>query len=91
MFIKKEFIKPDKIEFREYQINIANSSYKKNSLVVLPTGLGKTVIALLLIAKELKNNKDKILFLAPTKPLVMQHRNFLIKYLTIDDKYITIL
>ena len=90
MFIKKEFIKPDKIEFREYQISIANSSYNKNSLVVLPTGLGKTIIALLLIAKELKNNKDKILFLAPTKPLVMQHRNFLIKYLTIDDKYITI-
>ena len=88
MFIKNQFIKPDSVEKREYQINIAESASKKNTLVVLPTGLGKTLIALFLIAKELEKKNSKILFLAPTKPLVFQHAHFLNDFLTIDDKSI---
>ncbi len=85
MFIEKDFIKSNSIERREFQIKIADSSLKKNTLVVVPTGLGKTVIALILIAEKLKQkNKDKILFLAPTKPLVTQHKKFLDTYLTIE-------
>ena len=85
MYINLEYIKPESVEFREYQINIATSVEKENSLIVLPTGLGKTVIALLLIAKMLKRNDKKILFLAPTKPLVMQHASFLKDFLTISQ------
>ena len=85
MNIKHSFIKTNSIEFRKYQINIADSSSKKNTLVVLPTGLGKTIIALILVAKKLRKEKDKILFLAPTKPLVTQHAQFLKQFLTIDD------
>ena len=88
MNIKHEFIKPDSIEQREYQINIANSAIKKNTLIVLPTGLGKTIIALIVIAEELKKQNNKILFLAPTKPLVIQHTNFLKEFLTIDKENI---
>jgi len=45
-----------------------------NTLCVIPTGLGKTSIAALVAAERLsKNMKGKILFLAPTKPLVSQH------------------
>jgi len=40
---------------------------------VLPTGLGKTIIALMLSIHSLKDSR-KVLFLAPTKPLVEQHR-----------------
>ena len=90
MYIKHEFIKPDSVERREYQINIAESAAQANTLAVLPTGLGKTVIALMLIAKELKKENDKILFLAPTKPLVTQHAQFLRQFLTIDDESIVI-
>ena len=85
MFINHEFIKPNSLEQRQYQINIAKSAEKSSTLVVLPTGLGKTIIALLVIAKELKNKNNKILFLSPTKPLVNQHTIFLKKFLETDD------
>ncbi len=39
--------------------------------------MGKTVVALIVIAKVLKAKKGKVLFLAPTKPLVEQHAKFL--------------
>lgn len=85
VFIQHEFIEPNAVEFREYQINIAASAGKKNTLVVLPTGLGKTIIALYLIAKKLKKKNKKILFLAPTKPLVNQHAQTLQNLLTIPE------
>lgn len=57
---------------RKYQKEIAESVLRKgNSLIVLPTGLGKTLIGIL-IADALKD-KGSVLFLAPTKPLVNQH------------------
>lgn len=90
MKVKHELIKPETVEHREYQINIAKSAAKNNTLVVLPTGLGKTVIALILIAEKLKKEEDKILFLAPTKPLVVQHAQFLKEFLTIDKESIVI-
>ena len=84
VYIHHDFIKPNSVERREYQYNIANSAANANTLVVLPTGMGKTIIALLVIAKELKKN-NKILFLAPTKPLVNQHAQSLTNLLTLDD------
>ena len=91
MYVKKEFLKKNTIELREYQIKIAESVIKKNTLLVLPTGLGKTIIALLLIIEKLKNDKSgKILFLAPTKPLVNQHLTFIHKFLTINEEQSTI-
>ena len=58
---------------RIYQQHIVDNVMKKgSSLIVLPTGLGKTIIALMIIDKILEK-KGKVLFLAPTKPLVEQH------------------
>lgn len=91
MFVKKDFIKSDALERREYQINIASQSEDQSTLVVLPTGMGKTVVALLLIAHHLKKNKDKkIVFLAPTKPLASQHFRFLKRFLEFDEQKITL-
>mgnify|MGYP001101284414 CR=1 FL=1 len=57
---------------REYQKNIANSVLTRgSSLVVLPTGMGKTLLALLVADKILQTSS--VLFLAPTRPLVEQH------------------
>ena len=91
-YISYPNIKSNKIEYRKYQINLAESSYKENTLLVLPTGLGKTIIALILISKIIKNTKkdEKILFLAPTKPLVLQHSKFLKDALTINSELITV-
>ena len=55
---------------RLYQETIFATTVKKNTLVVLPTGLGKTAIALMLTTQRLKQYpQSKIIFLAPTKPL----------------------
>jgi Fanconi anemia group M protein len=63
----------DKLQLRLYQQAILNSALNKNTLVVLPTGLGKTHIAIALTA--LKINEGKVLIMAPTLPLVNQHKN----------------
>ena len=73
------------MERREYQYNIAQSAAEANTLVVLPTGMGKTIIALLVIATELTKKDNNILFLSPTKPLVNQHAQFLTNILTLED------
>ncbi len=63
-----------KLKPREYQAKILETATQKNTLVVLPTGVGKTLIALLLAVERLKEHPGKkILMLAPTKPLVEQH------------------
>ena len=58
---------------RLYQETILHSCLQKNTLVVLPTGLGKTKIAIMTIAKRHKDYPStKSLFLTPTKPLATQ-------------------
>jgi Fanconi anemia group M protein len=71
------------IEPRDYQKNIFETAKKSNTLVVLPTGVGKTLVALML-AVERKNlfPMSRILFLAPTRPLVEQHFEYFKKHLT---------
>jgi ERCC4-related helicase len=67
-------IRPDVLEERAYQTSIAESAVRKNTLVVLPTGLGKTAIALRVAAEFLLREPTRsILLMAPTKPLVAQH------------------
>jgi len=62
------------IEPRDYQKAICETCREKNCLVVLPTGLGKTLIALMLTIERMKKFPgDKVLFLAPTRPLCEQH------------------
>lgn len=61
---------------REYQQKIFETAKDANTLVVLPTGLGKTLIALMLSVHRKKLYPlSKILILAPTKPLIEQHYN----------------
>jgi len=74
MFFKHPLLKEEKVEYREYQDVIAQRILERgNTLVVLPTGLGKTIIELLVSVAILENNECKVLILAPTKPLVNQH------------------
>jgi len=70
---------------RLYQETILSTCVEKNTLVVIPTGMGKTVIALLLSEFRLRSfPKSKILFLAPTRPLVEQHLETFKKHFAID-------
>jgi len=48
---------------REYQKKILETCIEKNCLVVLPTGLGKTLIALMLTIERMKKFPgEKVLF-----------------------------
>ncbi|MBD3361744.1 DEAD/DEAH box helicase, partial [Candidatus Woesearchaeota archaeon] len=61
-------------EPRLYQETILHTCVEKNTLVVLPTGMGKTAVAMMLAFQRLKQfPNSKIIFLAPTKPLAEQH------------------
>jgi len=73
-------------EPRLYQQTILATAVKKNTLVVLPTGLGKTNIAVLLASNRLTNYPgSKILILAPTRPLCDQHVSSMQKNLEIEE------
>lgn len=80
----------ESIEFRAYQKNIADSAYTKNTLVILPTALGKTVIAILVSAHALYNHRHKrVLVIAPTRPLVIQHMKSFFSVLKISQDQLT--
>ncbi|RMY69117.1 hypothetical protein D0864_11185 [Hortaea werneckii] len=58
---------------RDYQYNIVSRSLFHNTLVALPTGLGKTFIAATIMLNYYRWTADaQIIFMAPTKPLIAQ-------------------
>ena len=74
-WIEHKYINKNTIEGRRYQQNLAMSVLKKgNTMIIAPTAMGKTVVAALISAERLKNYENsKILILAPSKPLTLQH------------------
>jgi len=89
-FITHWLIKPNAIEQRLYQLNLAAAALKQSTLVVLPTGLGKTIVALIVIANRLHKMSGKVIILSPTKPLVEQHASFLKKFMTLPPDEIVV-
>ena len=58
---------------RAYQENILKTCKKNNTLVCLPTGTGKTKVAILLAVERLNEvDGSKVLVCSPTKPLTNQ-------------------
>ena len=73
------------IETRTYQEMLFAESANQNSLIVLPTGLGKTIVMLYLVAYFIDKLPDKkILVATPTRPLVNQIAKTFKNHLTID-------
>lgn len=63
-----------KIQPRDYQKKIFETCQKESCLVVLPTGTGKTLLAVMLAIERFKKYPlKKVLMLAPTRPLIEQH------------------
>ena len=90
-WIDHPLIKPEKIESRLYQQILAAGVLKKgNSMIVAPTALGKTIIAVLVAAERIQKIKNsKILILAPSKPLVVQHEESFRAFLNVTVTSIT--
>lgn len=91
-YVTHALIKPDLVEQRLYQLALASFALERSSLVVLPTGLGKTIVALMVMAARLKGQKatehSKVLLLSPTKPLVDQHVKFFKNALNLPEEQV---
>lgn len=75
--MKLKGIKP-----RAYQENIFETASKHNCLVVLPTGIGKSLIGVMLAMHRLeKYPESKVLILAPTRPLAVQWFSYFKKHM----------
>ena len=89
-YVDHPLLTPSFIERRLYQLQLAGTARNGNTLVCLPTGLGKTTVSLLVTAERLHEIGGKSLFLAPTKPLVEQQAEFYRDALTIPDDEIVV-
>ena len=75
------------VERRTYQERVAENALRGNTLVSIPTGLGKSLIAALVAAKRLEQYPEKrVVILAPTRPLVEQHYRTFKRLLRIDPQ-----
>ncbi len=80
------------LEPREYQNSIAETAKSENTLVVLPTGMGKTLISLLVAIDRLeKIPESKIMILSPTRPLSDQHKKTFESFTDIPENEIVLL
>jgi len=85
-------VRAEEFEAREYQLAISEKAVRGNTLVVLPTALGKTVIAALVASHFLYNYSDrKVLVMAPTRPLTLQHRNTFLRLLRLRPEDVQVL
>lgn len=89
-FVNHNLIVEESIEKREYQDYLFEEAKDKSSLVVLPTGTGKTIVSLRITAERILENGGTSLLLAPTKPLVEQHYDTYMELLDIMDDEIVI-
>ncbi len=90
-YISHPLIKKNSIESRLYQQVLAGDVLKKgNTMVVAPTALGKTIVAILVAADRLQKVKNsKVLILSPSKPLAIQHEDSFKEFLTLPCSSIT--
>jgi Fanconi anemia group M protein len=85
-YIVHTMVRDGVIEDRDYQRRFVEKALEANTLAVLPTALGKTVIAELVAAELLHRYPGcRILFMAPTKPLALQHRESVLKHLKLGE------
>lgn len=90
-YVEHELLEPEVIEQRDYQTDIAKIAADHDTLVCLPTGLGKTTVSLLVTADRLAADAGgRSLLLAPTKPLVEQHADLYRAALTIPDEDVVV-
>ncbi|XP_072314496.1 Fanconi anemia group M protein [Eucyclogobius newberryi] len=84
----KVWIYPTNLPIREYQLKISEASLFQNTLVCLPTGLGKTFIAAVVMYNFYRwYPSGKIVFMAPTKPLVAQQIEACYKVMGIPQEH----
>lgn len=89
-YVNGRYLETDVVEDRKYQSILVENALQESTLVALPTGTGKTPVALRIAARRLNNPGGKVLLLAPTQPLVEQHATFFREALAIPEHEIKI-
>lgn len=78
----------DGVEARAYQMRALRSALSSSTLMVMPTGFGKTAVEWMAMAEALRLERGKILLIAPTTGLVDQQRRMATEMLAIDAESI---
>jgi Fanconi anemia group M protein len=90
-YVVHPMVRDGVIEDRDYQRGFVEKALEANTLAVLPTALGKTVIAELVAAELLHRHPgSRILFMAPTRPLALQHRESVLKHLRLREDEVAV-
>ena len=74
-----------KLSLRPHQETCLRHAKERNTIVSLPTGEGKTLIATRLIEHYLKQYPNKrVIFLVPTRPLVEQQSRYCVDHCLVN-------
>ncbi len=91
-FMEHPLLKNDSLQSRIYQETILSKAVNSNLLCVLPTGLGKTPIAIVVAVYRIEKFPDsRVMILAPTKPLVEQHMKSFIETVDLPEEEFVLL
>ena len=71
--IRHDLLVEGTIEARAYQLSALDHCLSASTLLVLPTGMGKTPIEVMVLAERLRDPGGRGIMLAPTNALVNQH------------------
>ena len=83
--IRHELLVEGAIEARAYQLSAIDHCLSASTLLVLPTGMGKTPIEVMVLAERLRRTGGRGIMLAPPNALVNQHLSDLKELLTLSD------
>ena len=76
------------VEARAYQIRSLERCLSESTLMVMPTGFGKTAVEWMVMAEYLCKGAEKIILIAPTTGLVDQQRSMAQQYLNLPSEEI---
>ena len=71
--IHHELLASQTLEARAYQLSAVDHCLSGSTLLVLPTGMGKTPIEVMVLAERLRERGGRGMMIAPTNGLVNQH------------------
>ncbi|MEE2759366.1 MAG: helicase-related protein [Candidatus Thermoplasmatota archaeon] len=83
--IRHDLLVEGAIEARGYQLSALDHCLSASTLLVLPTGMGKTPIEVMALAERLKQPGGRGIMLAPTNALVNQHLSDMQELLNLSD------
>jgi len=85
--VQHPFLK-DGVEARAYQFQALKCCLTASTMMVMPTGFGKTAVEWMAMANCLHNEKGKVLLIAPTTGLVEQQQRMARAMINIDENQI---